>query len=487
MGNHFGPVSSIKQVCRSNRAYSIFILAIVSGCAHPEVRTQSDFAAVRPVVNATESNTGKEIASLPKTDSPPISLISHTVGREDNAGSTDELPELGELQPVSAELTRQHLEELAMTHHPAITRAHANIAALRGKWLQAGLPPNPVAQYNSDEIGNDGASGLHRMAISQTIVTANKLCLGQHVVAAEIDQAQADLAVARLRVQTDVRSAFLTALVAQQRLELVGQLRRIAEKSLQSVQAMGSETSRIELLQAQTALQQAILATETAQATLDGARQRLTSVVAMESLPAAPLVGTVDAELDGLVYDRLQQEMITSSPELAGRAAAIDVARRSYQLACASITPNVTTQFGVGVDTATDDTFGSLQVSVPLPLVNRNQGNLRRWRGEIHQADRALEHAQLNLSWRLATAFQSYEVAKRRRERIRTEILPRAEETLKLTNQAFEVGEASFLQMLTVQRTLFESQLTLLDATAEAANAANLINGFLLSGSMTRL
>ena len=463
---------------RPIRISAVVTLAIVSGCAH---HPRSESAPDR-VATTTSSARLVSFATLAADVDLEVESGDAIVASVD-----ENVASAVEFEAVPSSMTLEHLEALAMAHHPVIGRAEARVASLGGKRLQAGLQPNPVAQYSSQQIGDEDSTGQHQMVIGQTIVTADKLRLQRSVVSAEIDQANADLAANRLRVQTDVRAAFQTALVAQQRLDLVGQLREIAEKSVLSVDAMvrAKESSRIELLQAQTELQQAMLAMETTEAKLVGARNRLSNVVAIGQLPPTRLEGTLDARIDELVFDKLQSNMIAASPELASRAAEIERARRSLRLACASITPNVNTQFGVGVDTATDDTYASIQVSMPLPITNRNQGNIQRFRAEVAEADRAMKLTELDLKQRLVTAFQSYEVARRRKERIREEVVPRAEETLSLSIQAFEAGEASFLQLLTVQRTLFESRLTLLDATAESARSANLINGYLLSGSLT--
>lgn len=390
----------------------------------------------------------------------------------------------GELDSADVGLTIEALEELALMHHPAIGRAEANIVALRGKWQQVGLRPNPVALYNVDEAGDADSAGLHKVTIGQTYVTAGKLGLRQQVVAAEIERARTNLEAERIRVKSGVRAEFQLALVAQERLDMTKQLRDIAKQSVQSVNAMhmASEASRIALLQAQTANAEAELAVETSEASLVAARERLIAVVGVNDLPQARLSGTVGIEIEPVSYEQLRSDVIAASPELAGRVAQIDQAQRSLRLACASVTPDINTQFAAGIDTATDDAFGSLQVSVPLPIINRNQGNIRRTRAEITVADRDLQRAELELKYRLAVAFQKYDVARLQRDRIREEIVPRAEETLELSVQAFEAGESSYLELLTVQRTLFEARLALLNATALASQSANLINNYLLSG-----
>ncbi len=289
---------------------------------------------------------------------------------------------LGQGENDSSVVTLDELESLALAQHPAIAEAEAKVASLRGKWLQVGLKPNPFIQYNSDEIGSAASSGLHAAMLGKTFVTANKLSLNRQVVAAQIEQARADWDAARIRVLSDVRAEFQNALVAQERLELTKQLRDIAGKSLVSVDAMNraSEASRIDLLQAQTVLQQAELAVETANAGLIGARERLAAVASIDRLPADRLVGTIGIDLEIADYDAIASELVAASPEIANRVAEISRAQQALRLACATVTPNFVAQVGAGVDTSIDETFAVVQVTVPLPITNRNQGNIRSTR-----------------------------------------------------------------------------------------------------------
>lgn len=380
----------------------------------------------------------------------------------------------------------EELESLAFGNNPAVGEQQARVAALRGQWIQAGLPPNPTAQYAADEVGDDDAAGLHSLAFAQTLVTGNKLALQQSVIAAEIRRAEANLAADRMRVRTDVRRAFTAALVAQRRLELTERLREIANKSTESVSQMlaAAEVSRVALLQAQTEAQQSDLAVETAAASLAGARRQLAAVVGVPELAPEPLVGDLSTELAEIPYDAALAQLIAESPVLADRAAAIERAQRSLRLAYAQITPNLNLQAGAGYDAGTDDTFGRVQITVPIPIVDRNQGNIRRFRSEISAASLALQRAELDLSNRLAQTLQQYETARLRAVRLRQQILPRAEEALELSRTAFEVGETSYLQLLTAQRTLFQAQLEALAAVEQARQAASVIDGFLLQGSL---
>lgn len=398
---------------------------------------------------------------------------------------TDELFEETVVDQIPT-ITLAELEAQAAANHPTTLAATARLSSLQGKWVQAGLPPNPFTQYNSEEIFNDDASGLHQLQIGQMFVTANKLSLAQCVVVEEIQAASAELETARMRVQTNVRAAFLSASVAQQRLQLVSQLQEIAEKSVESVDAMvrAEEVSRIALLQAQTEFQQAALEKETAKSNLDAARRKLASVVGIDALAPGQLAGSIEQPLETLAFEALRTQTNSLSPEITKRAAMIQRAHRSLQLARAQVTPNVTAQIGVGFDAVSDDTFTSIQVSMPLPIRNRNQGNIRQARSEINEADQQLRATELELTKRLTTAFRDYQNATILRDRMRAEIIPRAEEMLKLAVESFEAGESSYLELLTVQRTLFQSRLKELSAIGQGAIAANQIDGFLLGEGM---
>ena len=74
--------------------------------------------------------------------------------------------------------------------------------------------------------------------------------------------------------------------------------------------------------------------------------------------------------------------------------------------------------------------------------------------------------------------------ARQRVDRYAGEILPRASNTFDVTRSAFQNGEAGFLQLLTVQRTYFQTNLAYLDALSEMGSAGRRMNGLLLSDSL---
>ena len=82
-----------------------------------------------------------------------------------------------------------------------------------------------------------------------------------------------------------------------------------------------------------------------------------------------------------LRWDDTLNRLLTESPQLAGIRAGVDRAQAALSRECAGRIPNVDLQAGVQFDNATRDTIAGVQVGIPLPIYNRNQGNIDDGRG----------------------------------------------------------------------------------------------------------
>ncbi len=384
---------------------------------------------------------------------------------------------------IEDRLTLERLEAISLASHPAIAEARARVDSTRGQYVQAGLPFNPVLLYRSDEIGNENSSGLHVFQLSQQFVTADKLGKAQQVQAYEVQKQQARLRIAELTVLTQVRAAFARAVVSQQRAELTRQIVVLAESSVASVVSLveAKEVSNIELLQSKVEAEQARIAAENAATQLEANRRTLAAAIGLADLPAVPLSGTVSEQLEEAPWEALLAEISATSPEISGAGSELERARWSLSLARAQVIPNITGVLGVGVDTSTNDTFARIGINVPLPIRNRNQGNIRSARADISVATAAIERTQRSIDSRLAGAVGRYQVARERYDRLRTTVVPAAAETFELSRKAFEAGETGFLQLLTAQRTLFSTRLSVLDALVQAKEAIADIDGLLVA------
>ena len=122
--------------------------------------------------------------------------------------------------------------------NPTVAQAANRVEAARGRCVQVGLYPNPVAGYIGAEIGNEGQGGQQGSFVGQEIVTAGKLRLNRSVAEQEVRQAEWAWQAQRRRVLTDVRRSFYDVLVAQRTMELTEQLLHIGEEGVRSTESL---------------------------------------------------------------------------------------------------------------------------------------------------------------------------------------------------------------------------------------------------------
>jgi cobalt-zinc-cadmium efflux system outer membrane protein len=121
---------------------------------------------------------------------------------------------------------------------------------------------------------------------------------------------------------------------------------------------------------------------------------------------------------------------------------------------------------------------------VPLPVFNRNQGNIRKAQAELSIARAEIRRLELETKQRLAAVFEQYENARGQVERYAQDILPNAQKSLELVTAGYRQGEFNYLMLLTSQRTFFQVNLAYVDAVRELRSAVVALEGNLLGDSL---
>lgn len=377
-------------------------------------------------------------------------------------------------------------EAVALTHNPALAAASARVEAAHGTWVQAGLYPNTVVGYSGNEMGIRHSPGKQGGFVSQRFVTAGKLRLDRAVAAQEREAAQFEHNATQRRVLNDVRIRFYELLIAQQRVELTERLSRIGEELAESSRKLlkGEQISRTNLLQAEIEAESAHILYDNAIGDHQEAWRRLCAVVGLPTMQLTSVTGQPDADLPEYSWDETLTQLLHQSPQLAARAARVERARLVVCRARRERIPNVDLNVAVHHDNATTDDTAAVQVALPLPLLDRNQGNIARAEAELVAATADLRRTELALQDRLATAFREYFNARQQTRRYVERILPRARDSLKWVQKGYREGQVDYLTLLISQRTYFQVNLDSLDALRRMRVAAVTLDGLLLTGSL---
>lgn len=385
-------------------------------------------------------------------------------------------------------ISLERLEGLALQHNPTLHQARAETWKAHGQYVQAGLYPNPQVGYAASEMGNDGKAGQQGGLIQQEFVFGGKLELSQHIAAASRNAADHVLSMQESRVLNNVRLEYYAILAAKRNRQLAAQLLKVSENALKlaTVRREQGEGSRLDELQALSEKQRAAVSLAEAENVLSAAWKRMQAVIGDPTLRPQPVEGSIEGPaLPAISFDELLQQVESSSPQIRLAEATMGKAQAAYARAEAEPIPNVTIQNTVQYDDSTKFTVVGIQATLPLPLFNRNQGNITTAENEWIRSARERERLQLALRRDLASRWQQFANARVRVERYQKEIIPTVSETMDLTRQAFELGEADYLRLLVAQRSYMETYRDYVSALGTAWQEAVKLNGLLLTDGLT--
>lgn len=95
-----------------------------------------------------------------------------------------------------------------------------------------------------------------------------------------------------------------------------------------------------------------------------------------------------------------------------------------------------------------------------------------------------MERLRISLKSRLAQAAKDHDSGLAAVHRFELQILPKAEESLNLSERAFAAGEFDFLQVLVARCIDFDSNLGAVEARKQLAQVSAQVDGLLLSGGL---
>jgi cobalt-zinc-cadmium efflux system outer membrane protein len=404
-------------------------------------------------------------------------------------GLPDQLPESA-LEPptefAASILTLTDLEQLALQNNPSLARSVALAEAMRGKWLQSGLYPNPTVGYNSMSIGNLGTAGQQGAQVGQRIVTGGKLSLNRKISEQEVRQALYEVEVQKQRVLSDVRIQFYNVLVAQERMRLTTDLWEISNAAVQASSQLhkNRQTGLNDVLQARIETDKTEILFGQAQYQHAAAWRKLAAVMGTPAMAPTPVQGSLDSGLLVYTWQETLAFLLANSPEMAGAQANVDRARWKVKREKVEPIPDIDVMVTAAHNNESGDNIVNVQAGFVIPVFNRNQGNIQQAHFELAAALSDLRRVEVDLQARLAEVFQGYQNALLQVQKYQGRILPNARESLDLVRKGYENQQINYLTLLLSQRTYFEANLDYLDALRELRESEAVLRGLLLRGSL---
>jgi len=364
--------------------------------------------------------------------------------------------------------TLDEFVELAERSHPRLRAARAAIEAARGKAVQARLYPNPViAGFTPQAAGQDSQwSGT----VAQDIVTGGKLRLSQQAALRDVQKAEYELIRARFDVLRDVRQTYYSLLVSQRRLEIYQLLLDIAKRSYDIGRqlAEAGEGTKADVLFWSIERDRAEVRLLNASVYIETGRRQLAAAIGLPRVDIGKLDADLSQKLPNFDLKDLQEAVVRSNAR--PRVLEAQIAGNQWALERAVVQPipnvNVLGGYQRQVGGPPQDQ-GLAQVMMAVPLFDRNQGNIRSARAQIASARAEMRMVELDLANQTAQAVAAYRTSQRLVAWYEEYILPKARETVSLTQTLYARGEVTFLSLLQAQRILTETELAYVESQAE--------------------
>jgi cobalt-zinc-cadmium efflux system outer membrane protein len=290
-----------------------------------------------------------------------------------------------------------------------------------------------------------------------------------------------------------VKLAFYRVLAAQEMLDLERDLLSIAEDKLRTERELENlgQADDAELLQVEVQEQHREMTVKIRESALRQSWRSLAAIVGVPDLPARTVKGNLEdipAELEETqVLERLTRE----SPAVLIAHEVVARIRAELTRARREPIPNLELRGGLQDNREILESTGAriglqgfLEVGVPLPLFNRNQGNVSATEAQLERSEREVERVALVLRERASSHFEVYETSRIMVERYRNELLPRAQRAYELRLQSHGLMLGAYPQVLETQARLFEMQAEYVSALETQWMNAIALSGLLLTDGL---
>lgn len=390
----------------------------------------------------------------------------------------------------NSDLTLRDAVRLALQRNPELASFAKEMRALEGAMLQAGLLPNPELSVNVENIGNvqklpstinspDAVSQevvqqISTLRIYQLIELGGKRAARVSAASLGHELAGKDYETRRVELIARVANVFIEVLAGQERLRLAEESAQLAQKVVNAVarRVQAGKVPPIEETRAGVVFSTTRIELVQAQRDLAAARKRLTLLWGNPSPQFSKALGDLGSLVTLPSFETLAERVLASPMALRAmknieqRKALLDVEQTRR-------IPNLTVQAGVVHHAQLGGSTPIAAMILPLPLFDRNQGNILQAHQRVDKAIDEQAATDLRLKTELAQAYEALSAAQNEINVLRSEILPAARSAFEVTNKGYELGKFGYLEVLDTQRTLFQNQVLYVRALANYQRLVN--------------
>lgn len=380
------------------------------------------------------------------------------------------------------ELTLAGAWELARQHRPLEAIGEAAVSRETGYVRQSGMRPNPSFSFQTE---NWRFSGRRDFSPSTDVDWFAYWTLpwewgakrrARLAVAEERRRrAEVEKEAALWRLRLDVKRAFGELVAAHQERDAVRLQRDLQEqrRDFFAKRLAAGDVGELDLLQAELEWRRWQVEFEQAEERVAAAWSRLARVLGVEDL--ASRYTTVEdpnwiaVREGGAGEEELIREAWARRGELRLLEVALAEQEAQAELEAARRRPDWDIVLGYKRTEGYDTLLAG--ITIPVPWFDRNEGNVAAAGAELERLRLSLQDTRSDVAGSVRQAFLALRRAYLWWRRLEEEILPRAEESRRIVEEAYSEGGVDFLRLLDAERTAAEIQVETARARAAAAQA----------------
>lgn len=390
-----------------------------------------------------------------------------------------------QLSPVTAE---QAVAE-ALDKNISILAERQNVPIADARLITAAIKPNPRLSLASDYMDwlRRGLSPENSAGPSEWSVRMDYILEGGKKRERRIEVAQLVKSVAELRLVDSIRlltysvqNAVTDLLAAKEALALAQQNLKVFNDifEVNSAKVRAGELAGVELIRTRVARQQFENAERQAQLKVTTAKNNLQFLMGRMGMdPGFDVAGSLRSDPQIVLLDELKATALEKRPDLLAQRK--DAERLSSDIRLQVANGKIDYTFGTAYQnqyTYSNGRLFGLYLTVPLPIYDRNQGEVARAQRETKQAETRSLALEASIRTEVENAWQQYNTAKNLLDQIQKTMLEEARQVREITEYSYRRGEASFLEFLDAQRAYNDAIQSYNDARADYTRSLYLID-----------
>ncbi|UCG56458.1 MAG: TolC family protein [Phycisphaerales bacterium] len=378
--------------------------------------------------------------------------------------------ETDDLEEPKGPLTLSQAISLVLTRSPELKVYSWDIRSADARRVQAHLHPNPELAISTEEFGGSGArkgfDGAETIiAVAQPIEIGGKRDKRSQVAALEKKLAEWDHNTSRLGIIRQTQQAFVEVLGMQRRIELTKDQMDLAQELLVAVRKRveAGKDSPSEADKAQIEFANTQMEYKQATGTLVDARHRLAMLWGAANPGFEQAAGSLDIDVKLPTLNRLKQQA-QLHPQILRWQDEQALGRARLELAKAQAHSDIAITAGLKRLEQENDNTAIVGLAIPLPVFNRNQGSIKEAQYELAKTQQRRYQTLAQFESQLAQYRQRFETALAHVSMLKDVVLSNARTVFEVARTGYEGGKFDYLHLLDAQRTLFNTEIQLLNA-----------------------